>query len=581
MTSQKKKSSILLFFSYYKPHWKLFAVDMFFACVIAAVDLSFPVLTRFTMQKLLPNQLFRFFFLMIALMVMLYLLRSAATWLVTYIGHLFGSLVEADMRRDLFLHIEKQPFAFFDKNRTGHIMSRLTYDLFEITELAHHGPEDVFQSMLTLIGSFIIMFSIRWELAVTVTAVVPLMIFITSTTRKSMTETSRRVKEKTAEINASLESCISGIRVTKIFTNEDYEKMRFGESNAAHLNAKAEYQKAMAGFHFKTEFFTHILFVIVLACGGILIMRGSMQVSDIVAANLFITAFLQPIRRLTNFAELFTTGTAGFHRFRQLMDTNEQIYEKPNAEKLSAVRGDISYEHITFGYGSRQVILSDLSFSIQAGQTVALVGPSGGGKTTICHLLPRFYDITSGRIAIDGTDIRDITLKSLRQQIGLVQQDVFLFAGTVRENIAYGKLDATDEEIIEAATRAEMHNDIMKMPDGYNTMVGEHGIKLSGGQKQRISIARIFLKNPPILILDEATSALDTETEIHIQHSFDELSKGRTTLVIAHRLSTIRSADKILVIDNGQICESGTHEQLIAKNGLYKKLHDAQFKAFS
>ena len=577
MANFQNKTPLQIFLSYYKPHWKLFAIDMVCALFYAAVDVAFPVLSRYALDVILPNKNFRFFFIFIALLVLLYVFRSLASWLVTFLGHRFGVLVETDMRRDLFAHIEKQPFSFFDKNRTGHIMSRVTYDLFEVTELAHHGPEDIFTAVLTLVGSFFIMFSIRWELAVVVFAVVPIMILSAMQNRKSLALRSKKVKERTAEINASLESSISGARVTKVFTNEDYENKRFGKSNQEYFQAKSNYHKAMAFFHTRIEFFTHILYVVVLAIGGYLIMKNRLTIADIVAANLFIGAFLQPIRKLTNFAELYTTGMAGFNRFVEIMKEDNETLANPGAIAIEKAKGDIVYENVSFSYSDSVHVLSKVNLSLKAGQTLALIGPSGGGKTTLCHLLPRFYELTSGRILLDGKDIKDITLQSLRQQIGLVQQDVFLFAGTIRENIAYGKIDASFDEIVEAAKRAEIHEDILKMPQGYDTLVGERGIKLSGGQKQRVSIARIFLKNPPILILDEATSALDTVTEIKIQKSFDELSKGRTTFVIAHRLSTIKNADTIAVINDENISEIGTHEELLEKGGLYKELYEAQY----
>lgn len=575
------QSPIKIFFSYYKPHLKYFILDMFFALVYATVDLVFPILSKITIEKFLPQKMYTFFFVMIIIMVIMYLIRSFASYIVTYYGHRFGLLVETDMRRDAFSHVEAQSYKFFDQHRTGHLMSRVTYDLFDITELAHHGPEDILISIITFIGSFIIMLTIRWELAVVVFIIVPLMLLSTTTSRKKMSKTQKKVKEKTAEINATIESSISGIRVTKVFTNENYEKEKFNNYNCEYMEAKAMTHKAFAEFHFSIEFFTHILYVVVLACGGILIMKGKMQISDIVAANLFVSAFLQPVRRLTNFAELLTTGSAGFMRFVDLMKTQDQTIEKPNAitlTKETVQKSNIIFKNVKFAYNDKTKVLQDINLNVKCGTSIALVGPSGGGKTTLCNLIPRFYDIIDGSISIGETDIRDFTIESLRKQIGIVQQDVFLFASSVKDNIAYGKIGATDEEIIQAAKRAKIHDDIMKMPNGYNTLVGERGIKLSGGQKQRISIARIFLKNPAILILDEATSALDTETEIQIQKSFDELIKGRTTFVIAHRLSTIRNADIIAVVDDNSIKELGAHSQLIVQEGVYSRLYNAQYE---
>lgn len=577
-----KKSEYKLFFSYFKPHRKLFFADLACAVFVAAVDIVFPVISRFLLNKLLPqysvnpNGIVKSFFLIIALCFLMYVFRTTAQWFVTFFGHVFGVAVEKDMRRDIFTHIENQSFSFFDKNRTGKIMSRVTTDLFEISELAHHGPEDLLISLLTLAGSFVVMFSIRWQLAVIVFISLPLMIFLTYSSRKKLMSTSKGVKSKTAEINAGIESSISGARVTKVFTNESYEINKFEEYNQEFFNSKKYYYKAMAGMHSKMEFTTHILSVVILGVGGYFIMAGKMTLGDLVAANMFVAAFLQPIRRLTNFIEQFSTGMAGFLRFTEIMDTHTETVDLPSARELTGIKGNIQFNDVCFSYEEGQTVLDHISFSVDAGKTFAIAGPSGGGKTTLCSLLARFYEISSGFITIDGENIKNFTLKSLRQQIGFVQQDVFLFAGTVGENIAYGKPGATFTEIVEAAKRAEIYDDIMKMPDGFNTIVGERGIKLSGGQKQRVSIARVFLKNPPVLVLDEATSALDSVTEQKIQKAFEELSKGRTTFIIAHRLSTIRNADMIAVIDNHKIIEMGSHQELLDKKGEYFNLYTAQ-----
>ena len=563
-----------IFFSYYKPHWKIFALDIFCAIMISVVDVAFPMVSKFTIDSLLPNKNFKSFFILIALLILVYILRRTFTWFVNYWGHYFGSLVETDMRRDVFEHLENQSFTFYDKHRTGKLMSRATTDLFEITELAHHGPEDFLISILTLIGSFFLLLKIRWELALIVFIFVPIIIAITMISRRSLSESSRKVKETTAEINAVLESSISGVRVTKVFTNEEYEMSRFEEGNENYRNAKKKFYKHMSSFHANIEFFSSLLSILVLAVGGIFIMQDKMLISDLVAANLFIAAFSSPIRRLAFLVEQYTTGMAGFKRFLEIMKVNTSVKDSENAQDIFCARGNINFENVSFSYTDGIEVLKNINLKITPGQKFALVGLSGGGKTTICNLLPRFYEVTDGKIFIDGIDIKDIKLKSLRKQIGIVQQDVFLFAGTIKENIAYGKINATDEEIIEAAKLSEIHEDILKMPQGYDTLVGERGIKLSGGQKQRVSIARCFLKNPPILILDEATSALDTSTEIKIQKAFDALSKGRTTLIIAHRLSTIKNSDCIAVIGDKEIKEIGTHDELISKNGIYSDLYN-------
>ena len=455
-------------------------------------------------------------------------------------------------------------------------MARATTDLFEITELAHHGPEDFFIAILTIFGSFFLLLKIRWELAIIVIISMPIILFIVIFSRRNLSKTSKKVKETTAEINANLESSISGIRVTKGFVNEELENKNFDAMNKKYSHAKRIRFKYMAFFHSNIELCNNLLSLLVLAAGGYFIMKGKMTLPDLVAANLFIASFTAPIRKLTNFVEQFSTGMAGFSRFLEIMQTEPEEPDSPDAVEILASRGNISFEHVNFSYANNIQVLSDINFTVKSGEKFALVGSSGGGKSTICNLIPRFYEISEGQILLDGINIKKIKRNSLRNQIGIVQQDVFLFAGSVRENISYAKPNATEQEIILAAKRAEIHDDIMNMPDGYETIVGERGIKLSGGQKQRISIARCFLKNPPILILDEATSALDTATEIKIQKAFDELSKGRTTIVIAHRLSTIKNADKIAVINHKTICETGTHSDLIAKQGEYYKLCQAQ-----
>lgn len=584
-----KKSEYKLFFSYFKPHKWLFFADLFCAVFVAAIDVVFPVISRFTLNKVLPQYLnsadnsvqrtvIFTFFSIIALCFLMCVLRTVAQWFITFFGHVFGVAVEKDMRRDIFEHIEKQSFSFFDKNRTGQLMSRTTTDLFEISELAHHGPEDLLISLLTLFGAFFVMVSIRWQLAVIVFVTLPLLIFAVYSSRKSLMGSSSLVKGKTAEINSAVESSISGARTTKIFTNEDYEFSKFEKSNQNFFDAKRLYYKAMAGMHSKMEFVTHILSVIILAVGGFYIMKGKMTLGDLVAANMFVAAFLQPIRRLANFVEQFSTGMAGFMRFSEMMQIHEEMPEKTDAVELSEKIESVDFENVSFDYSENFPVLKNISLEVKKGQTVAFVGPSGGGKTTLCNLLARFYEVKGGSIKINGIDIRDYKLKSLRSQIGFVQQDVFMFAGTIRENIAYGRPDATEAEIIEAAKEAEIYDDIMNMQNGFDSLIGERGIKLSGGQKQRISIARVFLKNPPVLVLDEATSALDSITEQKIQSAFDRLCSGRTAFLIAHRLSTIKNADKIAVLENHKIVESGTHEQLLSKKGEYFNLYTAQVR---
>ena len=565
-----------IFFSYYKPHLKLFIADMICAFLIAAIDVAFPMFSRYALDILIPNGNLRIFTFFIIILGGGYFLRWICNWFVNYWGHIFGNRIEQDMRRDVFSHLEKLPFSFYDTNRTGKIMARATTDLFEITELAHHGPEDFFIAILTIFGSFFLLLKIRWELAIIVIISMPIILFIVIFSRRNLSKTSKKVKETTAEINANLESSISGIRVTKGFVNEELENKNFDAMNKKYSHAKRIRFKYMAFFHSNIELCNNLLSLLVLAAGGYFIMKGKMTLPDLVAANLFIASFTAPIRKLTNFVEQFSTGMAGFSRFLEIMQTEPEEPDSPDAVEILASRGNISFEHVNFSYANNIQVLSDINFTVKSGEKFALVGSSGGGKSTICNLIPRFYEISEGQILLDGINIKKIKRNSLRNQIGIVQQDVFLFAGSVRENIAYAKPNATEQEIILAAKRAEIHDDIMNMPDGYETIVGERGIKLSGGQKQRISIARCFLKNPPILILDEATSALDTATEIKIQKAFDELSKGRTTIVIAHRLSTIKNADKIAVINHKTICETGTHSDLIAKQGEYYKLCQAQ-----
>ncbi len=578
MNDQKfKKGYLSIFFSYYKPHLGLFLLDMTCALGISLVDLSFPYLSRYSMNTLLPQSFYQAFFSVMAILVMAYILRAGMYYIVNYYGHMMGVRIEADIRRDVFGHMQDLSFSFYDKNRTGQLMSRATNDLFEITELAHHGPEDLFISSITLVGAFAMMLTIQWRLALIVCAVLPVFIVFTVIQRGRMVKASAGVKSRMAGINGELESSISGMRTAKAFANEDQEILKFEAGNQKFLTAKRYYYHCMGTYNAGLEFALPIMSVLVIAAGGWFIMQGMMNYVDLIAFSLYITTFLTPIRKLAAFVEQFMNGMAGFKRFVALMRVEPEVKDTPDARPLEQVKGEILVDDVSFRYEAEgDDVLSHITLHIRPGETVAVVGPSGAGKSTLCQLIPRFYDVTDGRILIDGQDVRSLKQHDLRSHIGIVQQDVFLFAGTVLDNIRYGKPDASLEEVIQAAKRAEIYHDIMEMPNGFETNVGERGVMLSGGQKQRISIARIFLKDPAILILDEATSALDSLTEARIQSAFDELAKGRTTLIIAHRLSTIRNANRILVVDDNHIAEEGTHEQLLAKGGEYTRLYHAQ-----
>ncbi|HHV97158.1 MAG TPA: ABC transporter ATP-binding protein [Clostridiaceae bacterium] len=561
------------FVSYYKPHMGLFIADLVCAFLMASIDLLFPIITRYVTQKVIPAGNILLMFKIIGVLIIAYLIRLGLNYFVNYYGHIVGIRMEYDMRRDLFSHLQTLSFKFYDNVRTGHLMSRMMNDLNEITELAHHGPEDIFLSTIMLAGSVIILSTIEWRLTLVVFVIVVIMAWFAITKRSKMSAAFREVRKKIANINSQLESSISGIRVSQAFTNEDYEKKKFNKGNEEFKVSKNESYKYMAQYASGIDFISDMLNVSVIGIGGYFVYTKLIDFGDLLAFLLYINLAVQPVRRLAQFVQQFESGMTGFERFVEIMEVKPEIVEKENAIELKNIKGHIEFKNVTFSYNKGKNVLKNISLTIPAGKVVALVGPSGGGKTTLCNLIPRFYDVESGSIEIDGHDIRDLTLKSLRENIGIVQQDVFLFAGTIKENILYGKVDASDEEVIEAAKRASIHDFVMSLPDKYDTYVGERGIQLSGGQKQRIAIARVFLKNPPILILDEATSALDNETEVIIQESLEELSKGRTTLVIAHRLSTIRNADQIIVIDKDGIKEMGTHEELMALNGLYAKLY--------
>ncbi|MEE0110287.1 MAG: ABC transporter ATP-binding protein [Oscillospiraceae bacterium] len=578
MTTQdyQRKQPLVIFLNYFKNHKKLFAIDVLCAVGIAAIDLMFPLVTRNALYDLLPNQMYRTFFTIMVTVMACYVLRSFLNYIVAYYGHTFGIRVEADIRRDLFAHMQELSFDFYDQNRTGQLMARLTSDLFELTELAHHGPEDLLTSVLTICGALAVMASIRWQLAVVVALTIPVFLVVVMTMRKRMSRASAAAKEKTGHINQEIESSLSGVRTAKAFANEATESQRFNAANAVYKTSKREFHKAMGMFHSSVEFFLCSLNVIVIGFGGYYVMKGEMDYRDLVTFNLYIASFVNPMRKLSSFSEMFANGFAGLNRFVDIMRTEPTIQDKPDAKCLENVRGEIKIDHVSFAYDGDLDVLHEVTMQIQPGETIAIVGPSGGGKSTLCQLIPRFYDVSTGSIAIDGLDIRDVTQRSIHENIGIVQQDVFLFADTIFENIRYGKPDATMEEVVEAAKKAEIYDDIQAMPEGFRTYVGERGTLLSGGQKQRIAIARIFLKNPPILILDEATSALDSVTEAKIQRAFDNLAAGRTTLIIAHRLSTIRNANRIVSIADGVISECGTHDELLETGGIYSQLYKTQ-----
>ena len=578
MTTQdyQRKSPLMIFLSYFKNHKKLFAIDVSCAVGIAAIDLAFPLVTRSALYDMLPGQMYRTFFTVMIAVVVSYVLRSCLNFIVAYYGHTFGIRVEADIRRDLFRHMQELSFDFYDENRTGKLMARLTSDLFELTELAHHGPEDLLTSFLTICGALAVMIAIQWRLAVVVALTIPIFLVVVMVMRRRMAKASRAAKEKTGHINQEIESSLSGVRTAKAFANEPVESARFGAANEIYKTSKREFHKAMGMFHSSMEFFLCSLNVVIIGFGGYYVMQGRMDYRDLLTFSLYISSFVSPMRKMSGFSELFANGFAGLQRFVDIMRTEPTIRDKPDAKSLEKAEGEIVVDNVSFAYDGDLDVLRGVSLHVQPGETVAIVGPSGGGKTTLCQLIPRFYDVSEGSISIDGIDIRDLTQRSIHENIGIVQQDVFLFADTIFENIRYGKPTASIEEVIEAAKKAEIYDDILAMPNGFDTYVGERGTLLSGGQKQRVAIARIFLKNPPVLILDEATSALDSVTEAKIQRAFDNLAVGRTTLIIAHRLSTIRNADRIISIADGVITESGSHAELVNTGGIYSQLYRTQ-----
>ena len=565
------------FLSYYKPHKKIFILDMLASLAVSTIGILYPIITRSMINDLIPNKKYDVLILSGVALLVVYLVRMFLNYFIQYKGHIMGVRMQAEMRSDMFRHLEKLPYSFYDSHETGKIMSRMTSDLMDISELAHHGPENLIISSISVVTAFVYLSTINIWLTLIVFSCVPFLVIIASALRKKMRDAFKKSREATAKINASLESSISGIRVTKAFTNAKEEEKKFEIGNEEFVSSRSKAYDAMGRFHSGTSFITDVFNVIIIIAGGLFYYNGLIELADYTVFAVSIGLFISPVMTLIGFMEQYQNGVTGFERFIEIIDTEPEM-DSEFAKDIKRADGHIEFKNVTYGYNDEIEVLKNISLKIPQGKTFALVGPSGGGKTTICHLIPHFYNVEKGEILIDGEEIHNITLESLRRNIGIVQQDIYLFNASVRDNILYGKLDATEEEVIEAAKRANIHDYIMSMPEGYDTVIGEHGVKLSGGQKQRLSIARVFLKNPPILILDEATSALDNTTEILIQQSLDELCKGRTTLVVAHRLSTIKNADEIAVISDGQITEQGTHDELIAKNGTYAVLYKQQFR---
>ena len=566
------------FLSYYKPHKKLFAMDMLASLCVAMIGIMYPIVTRKMLNEFIPNRQYRLVIGFGLALLGLYVVRMLLNYFIQYEGHMMGVFMQTRMRSDLFAHLEKLPFSFYDNHETGKIMSRMTNDLMDISELAHHGPENIIISTISILTSFVYLSTINLTLTLIIFICVPLLLVISGVLRKRMREAFTRARQSMAIINASIESSISGIRVTKAFNNSELEQEKFEVGNKEFTEAKRDSYKAMGMFHSGTAFITNVFNVVVLIAGGLFLYAGKIALGDYSAFIVSVNLFINPVTTLINFMEQYQNGVTGFERFVEIIDTPVEE-DRPDAHDIGCVSGHIELRDVTYSYDDSKDVLDHVSLDIPAGETVALVGPSGGGKTTICHLIPRFYELNEGAILIDGNDIREVTAESLRRNIGIVQQDVYLFNASVRDNILYGRPDATEEEVIQAAKRANIHDYIMTMEKGYDTVIGERGVRLSGGQKQRLSIARVFLKNPPILILDEATSALDNATEILIQQALDELCVGRTTLVVAHRLSTVKNADEIAVIANGRITEQGTHAELMARRGgTYAELYNLQFR---
>ncbi|EMR07077.1 Putative multidrug export ATP-binding/permease protein [Bhargavaea cecembensis DSE10] len=566
------------FFSYYKPHKRLFMIDFSSAVFVALLELAFPVAVQWFIDELLPTGDWGRIVWISLLLLGVYLLSTFLQFIVSYLGHKLGVNIETDMRQQLFDHVQRQSFRFFDNTKTGHIMSRITNDLFDIGELAHHGPEDIFIAVMTIIGAFSIMYTINPELALITIVMIPFLVAVITFCNTKMNKAWRNMYSRIADVNARVEDSVSGVRVVQSFTNEAFEMKRFRKDNGSFRLAKIAAYKVMAWTHSSMYMMTRLVTLLVLVVGAWFTFNDRLTYGELVSFVLFVNVLIKPVDKIAALLEMYPKGMAGFRRFRKLLDEEPEVLDRPDAVEVSHLNGNIRFDRVSFRYDGSKPVLNDISLSIRSGQTVAFVGPSGAGKTTICSLIPRFYDVDGGSISIDGIDVRDMTMKSLRSQIGIVQQDVFLFTGTIFENIAYGKLGATEEEVYRAARKAHLEEFIADLPDGYETQIGERGLKLSGGQKQRLAIARMFLKNPPILILDEATSALDTETERIIQKSLEELSENRTTLVIAHRLATIRNADRVVVVTKDGIAEDGGYDELVRKGGVFANLHNIQFQ---